>query len=91
MKHKIKFNERTSVEFEKGNKQFNRLFLITQMRYLNDLLKARGYVYMNNIYENLGLAWNPFWENSCIIIDDCKCIKFDIRSVKDGFNVTITW
>ena len=43
----------------------NVLYLGLQRDYLNDLLIARGYVYLNDIYESLGAKWNPDDENIC--------------------------
>lgn len=45
---------------------FNTMFLRTQERYLHDLLKVRGYLYFNQIYEALGAIWNPEYVNKCL-------------------------
>lgn len=48
------------------NEGFNSMFLLAQERYLHDLLKARGYLYFNQIYEALGAVWNPEYVNKCL-------------------------
>ena len=48
------------------DKNFNIMFLLAQERYLHDLLKARGYLYFNQIYEALGAIWNPEYANKCL-------------------------
>lgn len=35
--------------------KYNKVFIQVQERYLNDRLKARGYVFLNEVYEALGL------------------------------------
>lgn len=37
------------------NQEYNRLFLQTQQSYANHLLNVRGHVFLNEIYDNLGL------------------------------------
>lgn len=90
MERKIKFNKNTSRDFH-GDPEYDRLFLRTRENYLTDLLIADGYVYMNYIYEILGLKWNPEWNNTCITRKNSDDIRFKVRSVKNGFNVTIIW
>lgn len=34
---------------------YNESFLNNQMRYANDLLRSKGYLYLNTVYDNLGL------------------------------------
>lgn len=52
--------------------------------YCKDILKYRGYIYLNQIYEQLGAAWNPDDENICYRKDD-KPIEFDLEAI--GSNV----
>lgn len=89
---KILLNEHTSGNFEHVE-EWQRMFLRAEEVYFNDLLIARGYVYLNQIYEALGVKWDPNNENPCCIydLDDVIRIKFKVRKVKNGFNLTITW
>lgn len=56
----------------------------------NDLFKIRGYLYVNDIYETLGVEWNPEWENSCRIWND-NPVEFNIMQSCDdnGFILDI--
>lgn len=47
------------------NQEMNYHFLRCQIEYLRDMMMARGYVYLNQIYEHLGASWNPDWDNIC--------------------------
>lgn len=89
---KILLNEHTCGHFE-HKEEWQRVFLRAQERYFNDLLVARGYVYLNQIFEALYVEWDPNKVNPCCIydLDGVIMIKFKVRKVKNGFNVTITW
>lgn len=89
---KIAYNEHTCRSFE-STEEWQRMFLRAQGVYFNDLLISRGYVYLNRIFENLEIDWDPNKDNPCCIYNpDIKNrIDFKIRKVKNGFNITITW
>lgn len=48
------FDER-NPKFDGKHPEFNRIFLATQQHYANDLLKTKGYLFLNDVYKMLGL------------------------------------
>jgi hypothetical protein len=60
--------------------------------YANSLLANKGYVYLNTIYEQLGLEWDPLWENICYIydVDDPRWLVFDVNMFEVDKPLTIT-
>ena len=59
----IKFDRKSSSWTH--NIESNKFFLHYNIMYLKDLLMARGYLYLNTIYEVFGVEWNPDDENVC--------------------------
>ena len=61
-----------TVEFGKESalwstdRAYNMAFLKHMEVYMNDLIRYRGYIYLNQIYEMLGIGWDPKNENPCI-------------------------
>lgn len=53
-----RFFDETSVNWTK-EPELNRLFVQCQQNYFNQLLHARGYVFLNEVYEALGMEWTP--------------------------------
>lgn len=49
-----RFFDETNVHWEKTN-EYNLLFLRAQQNYANDLLQARGHLFLNEVYNALGL------------------------------------
>ena len=62
----IRFDKNSSKWVDE-NFEFNRLLVKTQHKYIKKLYKHQGYIYLNTIYELLGLRWNPYKENVCWI------------------------
>lgn len=52
-----RFFDETSRNWTK-TPEYNLFFLKSQERFANDRLNARGYLFLNEVYEALGLPWN---------------------------------
>lgn len=50
--------EQNNVNWNK-EPEFSRIFLDCQQRYMNDLLNARGHVFLNDVYDALGFERSP--------------------------------
>ena len=74
---KITFDQKTSAYASKDFES-NLMFIRINEHHFNDLLKIRGYVYINSIYESLGIKWDPKWDNVCYIYEEGKRIEFEI-------------
>ena len=51
-------------------------FLRMAERYVNETIRHRGYMYLNQICEQLGVGWNPEDGNACIKNDNVDRIEF---------------
>jgi hypothetical protein len=49
-----RYFDHNSKEWQ-SNAEFNRFFLRTQQNYFNDLLRVRGHVFLNEVYDALGI------------------------------------
>lgn len=65
-----------------SNPEYNRIFIKTQENYMNDLLRHRGHLFLNEVYDSLGvprtregavLGW--VWE------DNSSRIVYDVTEV----------
>ena len=65
----------TTIKFDRNcagwtNEDYrNQCFLNLQTLYISEILKSRGYLYLNNIYEILGVQWDPNWNNICFLAE----------------------
>lgn len=59
----IKFDR--SCAFWLKNYECNTAFLQMQKQHFDEKLLAKGYAYLNDIYETLGVKWDPTRENIC--------------------------
>lgn len=88
MKETILVNRNTSA-YAVENQEATLMYVKIQKRNFEDCIKIRGYIYLNQIYENLGCKWNPLNDNPyCTDIDS---FYFNVRSVDDGFEIDICW
>lgn len=70
----IKFDEKNPNWSKDG--KYNALLLRLLEEHLNDTVRHRGYIYLNQICELLGDEWNPDDENPCIKHDGVDRIAF---------------
>ena len=71
----IKFDE-SAVNWCK-DQETNHMYLIQQKHWFEDLFKHRGYIYLNQIYEALGVRWDSTKENVLWIYgQDIFCFGF---------------
>jgi hypothetical protein len=52
-----RFFDATSPSWEK-NAEYNKIFLHAQQMWANDRLRSRGHLFLNEVYEALGLEWS---------------------------------
>lgn len=73
--------------------KINVAFLKNAEHHLNTIIQYRGYVYLNQIYEHLGIKWNPEDENICIKNDNTDqnaFIEFKVfPNLKNSFLINI--
>lgn len=76
-----------------NNRELNRTFALMTVVALNDRLKYRGYLYLNQIYENFGVKWDPKKENTCWTNDQYSTVNAEIKDFMDYgviVNISIT-
>ena len=65
-----------TITFDRGcpgwirNQEVNRHALDKALEYVNEILMARGYIYLNQIYEAIHAIWNPDIYNKCYKAED---------------------
>lgn len=84
------FNSRTSAIADRSD-EANLMIVRMTEEHINDLIKYRGYIYLNQIYEMFGVEWNPEWENLCLTRSEpgCRITVAIARSNEDGYDLDI--
>jgi hypothetical protein len=65
----------------------NKAFLTAQERYLNDILIIRGYVFLNEAYERLGLPWSKEGQLVGWVLKDQVDMKAEGRDGYISFDI----
>lgn len=82
------FDETTSDAFQRNNLDYNIMFLRQRQSYFNDILDARGFLFLGDVYEGLGIE-----RDKCSQIvgwrkdaggDNFVDFGFEILPIKDG-------
>ena len=73
------------------SREYNRMLALNEIVHLNDLLKYRGYLYLNQIYENLMVKWDPKKENTCWTTDEYSTVNAELKDYGDhGILISIS-
>lgn len=65
-----------------GDRLLNKAFLMAQQNYANDLLTLRGYVFLNEVYERLGIPLTPEGQLVGWVLKNAEEMK---REGRDGY------
>ena len=66
------------------DEQYNRMFVVYQEKYANDVLKARGHLYLNEVCDQLGMARTKTGQLVGWIYEEGKTVEIDILEVGDN-------
>ena len=61
----IKFNKDTAECWSKYD-DFNQAYIEGQIKYLDEICRHYGYLYLNRIYETFGVIWDHERYNHCL-------------------------
>ena len=76
---KMVFDERVPA-YRPGNDEANLWMLRNAENYLNEELKARGYLYLNQVYEILEMAWDSRQVNKLFVSEEG--VRFAFKNVR---------
>ena len=82
----IVFDERSHL-FAKDDR-VDEFYLEYTREYMRNTYQLRGYVYLNEIYDHLGVAWNPHDTNTVFIKDDQHDLSINFNH---GVGSTSKW
>lgn len=68
---------------------FNKAFISHQERYLNDVLSVKRHLYLNEVYDCLGMARTRAGQLVGWIYDKDKPVKIDILEIKDDCSLLL--
>ena len=74
----------------RDDKEYNLLFISMEQEYLDYKLNGYGYLYENQIYESLGITWDPSKENKLYTKEDYRHIILHQTHVRAGDTYTGT-
>lgn len=88
-----------TVRFDKNSPMwtedagYNIQYLLNIEKYINEIIRHRGYIYLNQIYDLLGVDWNSENVNRCIkcdSVDRLAFVNFELfETDKNSFDIAI--
>lgn len=82
------YNAKTSKNWS-NDPEVNRLFLRTAENYINDTLRQRGHVFLNDVYDQLGMTRTSHGAIAGWLFTDNTLIAFTPRELKSDDNITL--
>ena len=89
----------TKISFDKNSPMwtedagYNIQYLLNIEKYINEIIRHRGYIYLNQIYAMLGVEWNPEDINRCVkcdSVDRLAFVTFELfKTGKNSFDIVI--
>lgn len=89
-----------TVRFDKNSPmwvddaRYNVMLLSNIEKYINETIRHRGYIYLNQIYKALGVEWNPEDINRCVKCDNVDRLAFVtfelFETGENAFDIVIT-
>ena len=94
MLHTVIFDKRSPCW--KGNPEYNKMFINCQRRYASDLLRARGHLVLNEVYDMLGIprtiyAMTEGWVDIPDKKGDHPIVSFECEKTLDDGRIKITF
>ena len=83
----LKF-DRSATPWCRDNEMI-KFFIIHQIEYIRQRLRANGYIYLSDIYETFGVAWDPHDENTVWIHNEHDFQLRYARVGDDAFEIYI--
>ena len=88
----VRFDKNSPMWVEDARCNGLRLFCVE--KYINEIIRRRGYIYLNKIYDLLGVAWNSENINRCIkcdSVDRLAFVTFELfETGENAFDIVIT-
>lgn len=85
--------DKSSLGWNNGDEEEILWYLRCKKEYINGLLMCRGYIYLNQIYESLGVKWDSTRMNTCIRYNDNNHIEFHItkKLEENYYLINVYW
>lgn len=85
---KLKFDS-SNPHFNMTDRDCNFWWLKNEIDYFNNILMYRGYMHLNQVYEEMGLPWNPDNENVLLRLEKIESkgvsiTPFEMEEDSDG-------
>jgi hypothetical protein len=75
------------------DQEINEMFIKCTENHINGIISHRGYIYLNQICEALGVEWNPDDDNPCIKRGEVDTVQLQCKKrmfVNDSFMICVT-